>query len=69
MKRSYKFLKKHTNEFRETYKSLRGNQWSLNFPVYLFDRDWFKLKKVKLYDLKQHSETTSNLREKIIGKY
>ena len=26
-------------------------------------------KKVKLYDLKQHSETTSNLREKIIGKY
>ena len=25
--------------------------------------------KVKLYDLKQHSETTSNLREKIIGKY
>ena len=26
-------------------------------------------KKVKLYDLKQHSETTSDLRKKIIGKY
>ena len=51
MKNRYKFLQKHTNEFSKTYKSLRGHKWSLSFPVFLFDRDWFKLKKVTLYDL------------------
>ena len=51
MKKKYKFLQKHLNEFTKTYKSLDGNKWSLNFPVFLFDRDWFRLKKVKFYDL------------------
>ncbi len=44
MKKQYKFLQKHVNEFTKTYKSLDGSKWSLNFPVFL-------LKKVKLYDL------------------
>ena len=51
MKNRYKFFQKHMNEFIKTYKSLRGKIWSLNFPVFLFDRDWFRLKKVALYDL------------------
>tara|TARA_B100000214_G_scaffold362040_1_gene326068 strand:+ start:1028 stop:1522 length:495 start_codon:yes stop_codon:yes gene_type:complete len=51
MKNSYKFLKKHLKELSETYASLIGLQWSLNFPVFLFDRDWFKLKKVALHEL------------------
>ena len=51
MKKQYKFLPKHLNEFISTYKSLCGMKWSLNFPVFLFDRDWFRLKKVTLYDL------------------
>ena len=51
MKNRYKFLKKHMDEFRKTYRSLQGQKWSLTFPVYLFDRDWFKLKKVSLYEL------------------
>tara|TARA_Y100001968_G_scaffold264991_1_gene254042 strand:- start:78 stop:578 length:501 start_codon:yes stop_codon:yes gene_type:complete len=51
MKKRYKFLKKHLNEFNNTYESLQGNKWSLSFPVFLFDRDWFKLKKVTLYQL------------------
>ena len=51
MKKQYKFLQKHVNEFTKTYKSLKGKKWSLNFPVFLFDRDWFKLKKITLYDL------------------
>ena len=51
MKRQYKFLKKHLSEFSKTYKSLDGIKWSLNFPVFLFDRDWFKLKKVTVSDL------------------
>tara|TARA_Y100001968_G_scaffold294981_1_gene301998 strand:- start:79 stop:579 length:501 start_codon:yes stop_codon:yes gene_type:complete len=51
MKRQYKFLEKHVKEFTETYKSLVGKKWSLHFPVFLFDRDWFKLKKVTVYDL------------------
>ena len=51
MKKQYKFLKRHVREFSKTYKSLRGNKWSLNFPVFLFDRDWFRLKKIKVYDL------------------
>ncbi len=51
MKNRYKFLQKHQNEFIETYKSLHGNTWSLKFPVFLFDRDWFRLKKITLYDL------------------
>ena len=51
MKQRYKFLQKHVNEFNKTYKSLLEKKWSLNFPVFLFDRDWFRLEKVKLYDL------------------
>ena len=51
MKKRYKFLKKHIDEFSKTYKSLKGQKWSLSFPVFLFDRDWFKLKKVTLYEL------------------
>ena len=51
MKKHYKFLPKHIDEFNRTYKSLLGNQWSLSFPVFLFDRDWFRLKKVCLYEL------------------
>ena len=51
MRTRYKFLKKHIEEFTKTYKNLEGNKWSLSFPVFLFDRDWFRLKKVRLYDL------------------
>ena len=51
MKGQYKFLKKHLTEFTKTYKGLCGIKWSLNFPVFLFDRDWFRLKKVTVTDL------------------
>ena len=51
MKKQYKFFKKHIDEFFKTYKNLEGKKWSLSFPVFLFDRDWFKLKKVTLYEL------------------
>ena len=51
MNKRYKFLRKHMNEFLKTYKELKGSIWSLDFPVFLFDRNWFKLKKVALYDL------------------
>ena len=51
MKKQYKFFKKHIDEFFKTYKYLEGQKWSLSFPVFLFDRDWFKLKKVTLYEL------------------
>ena len=51
MKKRYKFLQKHLEEFTKTYKDLRGHKWSLSFPVFLFDRDWFRLKKVTLYEL------------------
>tara|TARA_Y100001968_G_C19031934_1_gene560246 strand:- start:148 stop:615 length:468 start_codon:yes stop_codon:yes gene_type:complete len=39
------------HEFIETYKSVSKKKWSLDFPVFLFDRDWFKLKKVSVYNL------------------
>jgi len=51
MKGQYKFLEKHLTEFTKTYKSLGGIKWSLNFPVFLFDRDWFRLTKVPVSDL------------------
>ena len=51
MNKRYKFLQKHINEFIITYKSLKGNIWSLDFPVFLFNRDWFMLKKVKISEL------------------
>ena len=51
MKRQYKFLEKHLAEFTKTYKSLDGIKWSLNFPVFLFDRDLFRLQKVTVSDL------------------
>ena len=56
MKKQYKFLQKHINEFNRASESLRGKKWSLNFPVFLFDRDWFRLKKVKFYDLAKELE-------------
>ena len=51
MKRRYKFFQRHIDEFSKTYESLQGNEWSLSYPVFLFDRDWFRLKKVSLYEL------------------
>ena len=51
MKRRYKFFQKHIDEFRKTFKSLQGNEWSLSFPVFIFDRDWFRLKKITIYEL------------------
>ena len=51
MKENYKFLQKHIDEFIKTYKNLEGNKWSLRLPVFLFDRNWFRLKKVRLYEL------------------
>ena len=51
MKKEYNFLQKHLIEFIKTYENLQGNKWSLHFPVFLFDRDWFRLKKITLHDL------------------
>jgi len=51
MNKHYKFLQKHLDDFRETFIGLQGKKWSLNFPVFLFDRDWFRLKKISLYEL------------------
>ncbi len=51
MKKHYRFLEKHRHEFISTYKSLQDNKWSLSFPVFLFDRDWFRLKKLPFYKL------------------
>ena len=51
MKKRYKFLQKHLNEFTETFIGLKGTKWSMSFPVFLFDRGWFKLKKITLYEL------------------
>ncbi len=51
MKQEYKFLKKHLIELKSTIENLEGTQWSLSFPVFLFNRSWFKLQKVSLYEL------------------
>ena len=51
MEKRYKFLPKHIQEFKEAYNRILGHKWSLNFPVFIFDRDWFRLKQVSLYDL------------------
>tara|TARA_Y100001968_G_scaffold259022_1_gene246124 strand:+ start:2680 stop:3180 length:501 start_codon:yes stop_codon:yes gene_type:complete len=51
MKQRYKFLRKHIDEFNTTYKSLEEKKWSLSFPVFLFNRDWFRLTKITLYEL------------------
>ncbi len=51
MKKRYKFFQKHIDEFNNTYKSLQGKKWSLGFPIFLFNRDWFNLKKISLYEL------------------
>jgi len=51
MKKQYKFLQKHINEFTKTCKSLKGSMWSLDFPVFIFNRDWFMLKKISISNL------------------
>ena len=60
MKRRYKFLQKHMDEFIKTYKGLQGDKWSMNFPVFLYDRDWFRLKKVTLYELAKELKTDNS---------
>jgi len=60
MKKRYKFLKRHLDEFIKTYKDLQGHKWCLSFPVFLFDRDWFKLKKVTLYELAKELKTDNS---------
>ena len=51
MKKEYKFLRKHLIELKSTIEKLEGIEWSLNFPVFLFNRSWFKLQKVSLNEL------------------
>ena len=51
MKQEYKFLQKHKNQLISTFKTLKGSEWSLNLPVFIFDRSWFRLRKVTLYNL------------------
>ena len=60
MKKKYKFFKKHKDEFSKTHQSLRGHKWSLDFPVFLFDRDWFRLKKVSIYHLAKELKTDNS---------
>ena len=60
MKNPYKFLQKHMIEISETYESLKGNEWSLDYPVFIFDRDWFKLKKISLYELAKELKTDNS---------
>ena len=60
MKNSYTFLRKHMVELNKTYRGLVGDKWSLNFPVFIFDRDWFKLKKVRIYDLAKELKTDNS---------
>ena len=60
MKSSYKFLHKHMVEFNKTYRSLRDDNWSLNLPVFIFDRDWFKLKKIRIHDLAKELKTDNS---------
>ncbi len=60
MKKRYKFLKRHLDEFINTYKDLHGQKWSLSFPVFLFDRDWFRLKKVTLFELAKELKTDNS---------
>ena len=67
MKKQYKFLQKHINEFIETYKSIEGTIWSLDFPIFIFNRDWFMLKKVAISDLaRELKPDTSQEAPKII---
>ena len=51
MKKNYKFLEKHKDELNSTIQSLRHEAWSLEFPVFIFNRCWFKLTKVRLNEL------------------
>ena len=69
MKKRYKFLQKHINEFIKTSNSLRGIMWSLDFPVFIFDRDWFMLKKVTISDLAKEIKPDNSQEAPEIKKY
>ena len=69
MKKRYKFLKKHINEFIKTSNSLKGIMWSLDFPVFIFDRDWFMLKKVTISDLAKEIKPDNSQEAPEIQKY
>ena len=69
MKKRYKFLKKHINEFIKTSNSLKGIMWSLDFPVFIFDRDWFMLKKITISDLAKEIKPDNSQEAPEIQKY
>tara|TARA_B100000700_G_C15008607_1_gene839835 strand:+ start:895 stop:1395 length:501 start_codon:yes stop_codon:yes gene_type:complete len=56
MKNEYKFLNKHKKEFIRTYQNLAGHKWSFNFPIFIFNRCWFKLNKISLIELPKELE-------------
>ena len=51
MEKDYKFLNKHKVELKSGLESIKDKPWSLEFPIFIFDRCWFKLNKIKIMDL------------------
>ena len=47
----YQFLERHKSELQSTFNDFVGSPWSLDLPVFLFNRCWFRLQKIKLYEL------------------
>ena len=49
--RGLTFATEHLKIFDSTLQSLLDTSWSLNLPVFLFDRCWFRLEKLRLEQL------------------
>ena len=47
----YKLLERHKKEIKSCLTALQGCSWSLDLPVFIFNRCWFRLQKIKINEL------------------
>ena len=69
MHSKYKFLLRHKKEFQSTFEVFKAKEWSLAFPVFIFERSWFKLKKIRLDELAHQLQPDNSQEAPELSRY
>ena len=49
--KDHSLTERHYHLIMSTFQSLIGRPWSLEHPVFIFDRPWLRLEKISVYEL------------------
>ncbi len=60
---------RHSQTIKSTWEGLSGKPWSLDSPVFLFDRCWLRLEKIQLSQLSKRLPTDNSCEAPELIKY